>query len=220
MILYLFQKTLYMLTIWRSCQWMKKSTNTLIYQVWDQDMVSMRVGGRVGGETETERACVCVCVCVCVFVYTQNVQLKTEAAYRIHKPVHKLYINIVYYIREHSTCWCRCCKWPPATLRHAWHLLNILLTDVLKLVSTNCRYCIPDYFFKFVFCEWLCVCVHAQTCMYFYIDVWETSIQIVVTLHLICKQAGQKGLLINYLVPKNVMQVGCWIVGYMGGCTV
>jgi hypothetical protein len=53
-----------------------------------------------GGDRDRES----IYVCVCVFVYTQNVQLKTEAAYRIHKPVHKLYINIVYYIREHSTC--------------------------------------------------------------------------------------------------------------------
>jgi hypothetical protein len=34
--------------------------------------------------------------CVCVFVYTQNVQLKAEAAYRIHKPTHRMYANILY----------------------------------------------------------------------------------------------------------------------------
>ena len=73
-------------------------------------------------------------------------------------------------------------------------------------------------------CVCVCVCVHVHVCVggggvcmrphvhvrvYFYIDVWETSIQIIVTLHLISKQACQKGLLINYLVPKNVMQVDC-----------
>jgi len=59
--------------------------------------------------------------------------------------------------------------------------------------------------------ECVCVCVGARVHVhtYFYIDVWETSIQMVVALHLISKQARQKGLQINYLVSKNVMQVGC-----------
>jgi hypothetical protein len=50
----LFQNALYMLTIWRNYQWMNKSTSTLIYQVWDQAMVSMR-----------ERVCVCVYLYMC-----------------------------------------------------------------------------------------------------------------------------------------------------------
>ena len=49
-------------------------------------------------------------------------------------------------------------------------------------------------------CEWLCVCVcvcvgaraRVHVHLYFYIDVWETSIHIVVALHLI----------INPLVPE------------------
>ena len=85
MILYLFQNALYMLTIWRNCQWMDKSISTLIYQVWDQAMVS-----------------VCVCVCVCARV--QNVQLNAQAAHRIHKAAQTMYFNILYYITEHSTC--------------------------------------------------------------------------------------------------------------------
>ena len=64
---------------------MDKSISTLIYQVWDQAMVS-----------------VCVCVCVCARV--QNVQLNAQAAHRIHKAAQTMYFNILYYITEHSTC--------------------------------------------------------------------------------------------------------------------
>ena len=74
---------------------MNKSTSTLIYQVWDQAMVSMRERERErGGE----------CVCVCVFVHKQNVQLNAQAAHRIHKAAQTMYFNILCYITEHSTC--------------------------------------------------------------------------------------------------------------------
>ena len=68
---------------------MNESTSTLIYQVWDQAMVSMRERERGGGR---------------VFVHTQNVQFNAQAAHRIHKAAQTMYFNILYYITEHSTC--------------------------------------------------------------------------------------------------------------------